>query len=176
LFGIFSEEIVRIWCDDQQSPYHNLGRPTLRLPNEPRGSTLDFALQSRQDRRIFVGELKCELEFENYRYLALTSSSQLEHHTGEAFKRFLDLAKNPSKYSVTVNGQSMLVVGAILIWGSVTAQGRMSVMKEKGLAEVLSLEQIIIDLLEWGSEVYLQLIEQRATWCRCLFDGLARKA
>jgi hypothetical protein len=30
LFGIFSEEIVRIWCRAPDAPYEDLGRPTIR--------------------------------------------------------------------------------------------------------------------------------------------------
>lgn len=31
VFGIFSEELVRIWAADPRAPYKNLGRPTLRM-------------------------------------------------------------------------------------------------------------------------------------------------
>jgi len=172
LFGIFSEDIVRTWCQDRRAPYQNLGRPTVRLRAERRGRTLDFTFQSRQDGRVFVGELKCELEFENYRYLTLTSSSQLDHHKGEAFAKFRDIAKNPHKYKVTVDGKSISVAGSILVWGSVAADGRMTVIRENGFADVLSLEEIIADLLDWGNEGYRQLIEDRATWCQYLFRKL----
>ena len=30
VFGVFSEELVRIWANDSRAPYANLGRPTLR--------------------------------------------------------------------------------------------------------------------------------------------------
>lgn len=42
LFGIFSEDIVRCWAKDPQCPYEDLGRPTLKRPDEKRGYTLDF--------------------------------------------------------------------------------------------------------------------------------------
>jgi len=72
LFGIFSEDIVRIWCNDSQSPYLDLGRPTIKIDDEKRGRTMDFTFQSRDNGKNFVGELKCELEYENYRYMTLT--------------------------------------------------------------------------------------------------------
>lgn len=172
LFGIFNEDIVRTWCKDHRAPYQNLGRPTVRLRTERRGRTLDFAFQSRQDGRVFVGEIKCELEFENYRYLTLMSSSQLDHHKGEAFAKFRDIAKNLHKYTVTVDGKSISVAGSILVWGSVTRDGRTTVIRENGFADVLSLEDIIADLLDWGNESYRQLIEDRATWCQYLFRKL----
>ena len=173
LFGIFSEDIVRTWCEDNRSRYRDLGRPTIRSRTERRGRTLDFTFQSRQDGRIFVGELKCELEFENYRYLMLTSSSQLDHHKGEAFARFLDVARNPGRYMVTVEGKSIQVAGSILVWGSVTGKGRAAVMKEKGFKDVLSLEEIIAELQDWGSEGYRRLLADRAAWCQNLFEQLA---
>jgi hypothetical protein len=169
LFGIFSENIVRTWCQDDRSKYRDLGRPTIRNRTERRGSTLDFTLQSRQNGRIFIGELKCELEYDNYRYLALTSLSQLDHHKGEAFAKFLDIAKNPGKYSVTVEGKNIRVDGSVLVWGSVTADGRIAVVKESRFEDVLSLEEIIADLLDWDSEGYRRLIEDRAAWCQNLF-------
>ena len=174
LFGVFNEEIVRLWCNDGRSPYENLGRPTLRPkpPGGQRGDTLDFTLRSRQDGRAFVAELKCELEFESYRYLRLVSPSQLGHHTGRAFAMFLDLAEKPDRYHVTVGGESTPIAGAILIWGSVAEEGRASVIDTKALAYVLSLEDITNDLVTWGNQPYIDLIQSRADWCQRLFLGL----
>src|SRR3954451_21716212 len=101
VFGIFSEQIVRIWCRMPQAPYEDVGRPTLRpLDNysgfpSGKGYTLDFAFRSRANNTIYPGELKSELEFMNYRYLTLRSADQLEHHQKDAFKAFLDAAKHP---------------------------------------------------------------------------------
>ena len=36
LFGLFSEEVVRTWCACPEAAYLDLGRPTLRDPDEPR--------------------------------------------------------------------------------------------------------------------------------------------
>ena len=176
LFGIFNEDIVRKWCADSRAPYRDLGRPTIRLRTERRGRTLDFTFQSRRDGLIFVGELKCELEFENYRYLRLTSSSQLDHHKGEAFQKFRDIAKHAHKYIVTVGGKDISVAGAVLVWGSVTTEGRLAVIRENGFADILSLEDIIVDLLNWGNEDYCRLIKDRATWCQYLFDKLVARS
>jgi hypothetical protein len=172
LFGIFSEDIVRTWCKDDRAPYQDMGRPTIRNRTEKRGRTLDFTFQSRNDGRIFVGELKCELEFENYRYLSLTSPSQLSHHKGETFTKFLDVAKNPNKYTVTVNGKNTSVSGAILVWGRVTERGREAVIGMNKSEAILSLEEIIANLLEWNNNLYWKLVTDRATWCQYLFRQL----
>jgi hypothetical protein len=62
LSGRFSEQVVRAWCGRPQAPYENLGRPPLHAPDASRGSTLDFTLRERATGRLFVSELKCELE------------------------------------------------------------------------------------------------------------------
>ena len=173
LFGIFSEQIVRFWCKRPESKYKNLGRPTLKLPGENRGYTLDFTFQSRLDRqRIYVGEMKCELEYEKYKYIKLTSPSQLSHHKGKAFRRFLNAAKNPNKYAVRADGTKYDVSGAILVWGSLSSDGRDSVMREIGIADVLSLEEIVTELQNCGDQDYLGFIDKRAAWCRDLFAAL----
>jgi hypothetical protein len=77
LLGLFSEEVVHYWCAQEKSPYENLGRPTLWAPGASRGHTLDFTLRERHRGKTFVAELKCELEYENYKYLRLANTSQL---------------------------------------------------------------------------------------------------
>ena len=118
LLGILGEDIVRLWAAKDAAPYRDLGRPTLWLPNGEGRSTLDFTLQSRADDRVFVAEMKCELEVENYRYLTLTNASQLAHHKGEAFRRFLSLARDPAAFVVKVSAKPIPVDGAILVWGA----------------------------------------------------------
>ena len=173
LFGIFSEEIVRTWCRCAQAPYQDLGRPTVRLSAESRGKALDFTFRSRADGRVFVSEMKCELEFENYRYLTLTDHRQLAHHATDAFQRFLDLARNPGAHGVTVNGKHVSPAGAILVWGSVTGEGRVDVRQATGVVDVLSVEDIISDLLVWNPLEYREFVEARAQWCEDLFGTLA---
>lgn len=134
-------------------------------------------MRSNQSRIIFVGELKCELEYENYKYLTLTSSSQIKHHSKNAFEKFLYIAKNNNndRYKVTIKGKNKPISGAILVWGNITPEGRTSVMNDYGLADVLSLEQIINDLIIWNNQDYLDFIKQREKWCQELFILLGKK-
>jgi hypothetical protein len=176
MFGIFNEEVVRIWCRDANSPYIDLGRPTLvRTDGVGRGSTLDFTLQN-QDGLDFVAELKCELEYDEYRYLVLRRPDQLEHHCKKtAFGRFLHMA-NPEKrnrYQVTVNGDMLQIAGAILIWGSVTEEGHDEVMQQYRFADILSVEDMVWDLLMWNNQEYHQFLRDRNNWCQSLFYGLS---
>lgn len=174
LFGIFNEEIVRCWCRDNQSPYRNLGRPTIKPAGKPRGYTLDFALESKSDNRVYIGEMKCELEYENYRYLTLESAAQLDHHGKEAFRLFLDVAKNPSQHIITIGGKPTSISGSILVWGRYTEIGHANVMAHYGLHEILSLENIIADLVLWQNKDFVELLDKYQTWTNGLFSGLQK--
>ncbi len=175
LFGIISEEIVRCWGKAPQAPYEDLGRPTLKEQSgSKRGSTLDFTFRSKDDGSVYVVEMKCELEFEHYRYLVLESASQLYHHKQPAFQRFLEVAKDQSRYTVFVSGRPQPVNGSILIWGSYTDQGRIRVRDYYGFSDILSVENMIRDLLLWHNQDYLDVLQRYADWCGHLFDGLIR--
>lgn len=174
VFGIFSEEIVRLWASDERAPYKNLpGRPTIRRSSSDRGSTLDFLLQDRATGLKYVSEMKCEIEYQHFRYFVLKDAEQLSHHTKEAFQEFLASAKAPPEQLVSSGGSNVKTDGAILIWGSVTTTGRESVKNRYGLHDVLSVAEICRDLANWQHEGYLQLLTERKMWSDHLFDGLA---
>ncbi len=174
LFGIFNEEIVRCWGKAPQAPYEEVGRPTIKPIGADRGSTLDFTFRSKKDGRFYVAEMKCELEYENYRYLTLESPAQLDHHIKdkEAFRVFLDVVHNKDHYMFLVKRRTQIISGSILVWGRYTEQGRVRVVSQYGLADVLSLEVIIHDLLAWQNQDYINLIRKYELWCGDLFAGL----
>jgi len=176
LFGLFNEAIVRIWCEEPQAEFEDLGRPTLKKQDGGKKSlTLDFTLRSRRDAKIFIGEMKCELEFQSYKYLTLTSAQQLDHHTKEAFQWFLSFAKNPAQFSVKCDKQAIVPSGVILVWGCVSPDGRQAVLQEtetRRISGVLSLESMVADLQEWRSEKYSQFLTMREQWCGQLFASL----
>ncbi len=172
VFGIFSEEIVRLWANDPRSPYEDIGRPTLRKLGESTGSTLDFTLRHKKTGTSYVTELKCEIEYENYKYFVLTDVKQLDHHRKGAFKALLEVAAKTPSHRVFVNKKEIAVDGAILIWGAATPEGRRAVIDAKGFFDVLSIEEIISDLITWNHAGYLALMEQRRSWTNAMFDGL----
>ena len=130
VFGIFSEEIVRCWCKDGRAPYCDLGRPTINLPGEKRGCTLDFTLQS-CDGKVYVGEMKCELEYEGHKHLTLEEPWQVEYHNKKAFRRFLDVARSPNQFEVfTSDGVRRNATGSILVWGRCTESGRARIIAQ----------------------------------------------
>lgn len=173
LFGIFSEEFVRIWCRDHRAPYYDIGRPTVYSDNSKRGSSLDFCLENRETKRRYVGEMKCEMQRSDYKYLALDDATQLlKHCQKKAFEDFLHISKNPNDTVVTVKRNEVQIHGSILVWGKVTDKGKTDVISKHGFADVLSLECILTDLNRWNNAEFCDIIEERADWCKHLFNGL----
>lgn len=173
LLGLFSERIVHVWCACPEAPYEDLGRPTIYEPGQPRGSTIDFTLRNRASGRVYVAELKCELEYEGYRYLRLTGADQVSHHTSTAFRRFLRVAQKPSECVVRCNGKPLSVDGAVLVWGAVAPAGREAAMAEYAFADVLSVESMISDLRRWQPANWKVFLERYRRWTIELFDFLA---
>jgi hypothetical protein len=174
LFGLFSEEIVRVWCKAPWSPYCDLGRPRVTPPRGEKGYTLDFTLQSRKDGSIYVAEMKCWVEYQGYQYLTLRNADQLGVMEGPAFNAFLEAARSPSSCTVSVNGSPQTISGAILIWGDVEDSGRTAIKRAHKIAHVLSLKDIIDQLVSRKHQPYLELLRERLGWCEHLFHGLAK--
>jgi hypothetical protein len=174
VFGIFSESIVQIWSEDERAPYRNLGRPTLIGQSQTRTPTLDFLFESRRTGRRFVVEQKCEIEFNGFRYFALTGPDQLKHHNKPAFAAFLAAASGnePGSRDWKVGSERVAVDGAILIWGSVTPDGRRAVMEETGLHDAVGLDRIIAQCAEWRPDRYCHLVSERRRWSEDLFNFL----
>lgn len=173
LFGLFCEEVVRDWCECTGAPYSNLGRPTV-VGSDGRGHTLDFTFQHRVTGRVYVAELKCELEFERYRYLRLTEAGQLRHHKGTAFQKLLAVAAAPSAAVVKVNQRPIRVDGAVLVWGATADSGREAVMKDYGFADVLSIEAMLRDLDAWAPVSWSERTRRLRHFSLELFDYLQK--
>ncbi len=133
LFAFLSEEVVRHWSACEQAPYRDVGRPVVWDEDRSRYHVLDFTLDRRTDGASFAAEMKCEIEFEGYRYLTLTGVNEIEHHVhGSAFQKLLRLARDPQTLRVTIGGAEQGVAGAILVWGIVTPEGRSAAMAHTG--------------------------------------------
>jgi hypothetical protein len=176
VLGIFSEGIAALWFASDYSPYSNLGnRPTIyRRSDEQKGYTLDFTLKEKgKNNEIYISEMKCELEYDNYKYLVLNDFKQLSHHKGEAFSRFLAFAKNPEEYKVKVDGKIREPKGSILIWGAVSKEGKSSVIQHTQLSDILSLEDMLNDLAKnRNSNGLSQFLDQYKEWTMYLFEKL----
>ena len=116
--------------------------------------------------------MKCEIEYQNFRYFILDHENQLAHHKKPAFAAFLAAARLPDSAEVRVRGQKIQTHGAILIWGAIETDAVAPIRTSTGLHDILSLEKICRDLVDWQNPDYLALIAQRREWCDRLFAGL----
>lgn len=172
LFAFFSEEVVRHWAACEQAPYRDLGRPVIW--DQGKYHVLDFTFERRSDSARFVVEMKCEIEFEGYRYLVLRGPSEVEHHLrGAAFQKLLSIAKEPSALRVTIGGKDQAISGAILVWGVVSPEGRNAVAREYGFADALGVEDMLRDLSDWRPNVWADWLATRRRWNDELLDWLA---
>jgi hypothetical protein len=172
LFGLFSEELVRIWTNDGRAPYSDLGRSTIYDPKLPRPATLDFTFEERRTGSAFVVEMKCEIEFQNFKFLTLSSPMQFKHHSKPAFTAFLNAAKIDAQQAVKVRGRPQQTQGAILIWGSVSPEGRQSCIARYGFHDIIGIDQIIDDLIRWDSPDFAAFIDRIEGWSSELFSFL----
>ena len=180
VFGMFSEEPVRFWAEMDSSPYRYIGRPTVWPVSGERYSTLDFALERRADGQCFIAEMKCELAFDNYRYMTLTSIEQIKRHAREsrAFVCFLEASQNPNAFTYRATNRQNAslpvdIAGTILVWGRVSDEGKKAAMETFGFTDVLSVEAIINELLRTKNERYVSFLRERHSWCKGLFAALA---
>jgi len=175
VFGIFSEDIVKLWTGDSRAPYENLGRPTLgkRGVDGPKKPQLDFTLRDRRkNEAVFVAEMKCEIEYQNFKYFTLRSNDQLDHHKKPAFDAFLQVARSPDDWKVSVNKREIPIKGAILIWGDATPGGKDQVKQHRKFHEVLTIVEICQDLRSWKCEQFERLLADRRRWCNEMFSEL----
>jgi hypothetical protein len=170
LFMSFAADIVRCWAADSHAPYRDLGKPVLRSTGAARGVPLDFAFQDRRKQQVYGVVMFCDPLHE----LPLKAPEQLEPlRSARTFSSFLDAAANPAAYRLSVSGSEHTLGGAILIWSSLDSKkARAAIRKTHALTDVLALDQIIRDLLEWQNRDFQLLIDRRAAWCYDFFRGL----
>lgn len=171
VFGIFSEEIVRIWCRSGISIYEDLGRPRI-YNNNDKGYSLDFTLKSKETGKSYVSEMKCWVEYQEYKFMTLRKVSQLDAMESPAFNLFLDIANKPGCYDVYVGNNKIKVCGSILVWGDVDDAGRKEIISNCNFSDILSIKNIIEDLVSTNNPEFFSFIDSRKKWCDELFIKL----
>lgn len=176
VFGIFNEELVRIWSLNPLSKFEDIGRPSLYIDNRYQKTTLDFTFRERDTGKLFIAEMKVELAFNNYKYLTLKSEDNYDHiihHTGsKSFAKFLEAALDNKRYEIRVNQEKVIVDGAILVWGKIDIDQKAQIKKRFNFHDILSLEEIINDLILWKDQKYFEFIDTWQNWCTSMFDSL----
>lgn len=172
LFAFFSEEVVRHWAACEQAPYRDVGRPVV-WDEAGKYHVLDFTLERKSDGARLVTEMKCEIEFQNYRFLILVDGTEVEHHlAGAAFQKLLRIAADPKSLRVTIGGREQDVAGAALVWGVVAPEGKEAAMARYGFSEVLAVEDMLRDLASWQPKSWAEFTATRKRWADELFDWL----
>ena len=187
IFGLFNEEPVRFWAEMESTPYDYLGRPTLYPKGERGRTTLDFAFRRKSDGSVFVAEMKCEIAYQNYRFMTLTEVKQVQRHLNDqakinkkSFARFVESATRPDNFNCRVTSRSghkreITINGSILVWGDVYSECRDKLIDHFGFGDILSVQDIINDLITAKDPNYLEFMEQRSDWSKHLFDALSGK-
>lgn len=175
LFGIFSEEIVSIWCKCEETPYSNIGRPTLMVSEKKeKGKQIDFTLKNKKG-DLYVAECKCLLEYSNFKYLTLEDSKQFQPHLKKpAFNYFLNISRHPKDYDVKLknNTESIKVKGGILIWGSIDERKKTIIQQEYNFEDILSVENMITHLINSENQDYKDLIKNIKGWTNDFCDSI----
>lgn len=173
VFGIWYEKVVMIWCDDPRSPFLNLGRPIFYV-EENKKYRGDYLLEDSSGKR-FVTEAKCEIAYQNYKFLTLDTSNHLEHHkkNSRTFRAILDMARETNKYTVTCNGLETEVDGTGLIWGRVSDKGLRETRADYKFHVILSIEDMIQQLNAWQNKEYIALLRELKEWTNDMFNGLS---
>ena len=169
VLNLFSQEVVRCWVADAQSPFEDLGKASLRQARAGRGITLDFALRRRN--RVYAVVMKGDMA----ETATLTDPAQIEAaKSAKSFSTFLDAAANPSRFKVVVRDEKLDLAGAILIWGAADPAAARAAKRQFSLYEVFSLEQLCADLARWNNHEYQMLLDRRVAWNHDLFKTLRR--
>jgi hypothetical protein len=170
LFSLFARVVVRCWATDEHAPYADLGRPTLRQVGGSRGSPLDFAFQEKRRKHAYGVLLYCDPVGDG----PLRDANQITALSAtRTFAAFLDAAAQPSAYSLTVGGMDYPLIGSILIWSSLESKKtRAMIRKTYAFHDILSVEDMIRDLIEWKNRDYQMLLDRRTAWCYDFFRGL----
>ena len=169
-FGLFNEEIARIYFNSSYSMYLNLGRPTIK--KDGKKYTLDFTLKNKETEKIYICEMKCEMQYNNYSRLELEAFKQISSHKKEAFKWFLDIANNPSIYKIETNKNAVNADGIILLWGKITndIEKIIEIKKHFNIHDILSLENMINIMIKNDHKEYYDYINKRKKWINDFFE------
>jgi len=173
VFGIFSEEIPKIWFE--LKGFQVLGRPTISIENENKTekATLDFCQE--KGGKYYIVEQKCFLAYDDCKLLN-TESDEFKNafekwHNNKkeqtkAWKFFVNFNTNTGNYSITYkknkNDKSKPLknneIKKKLIWGSISDNGKEIIKKHLGEdLEIYSIEEMIKEII--NKEEYLNLIK-----------------
>lgn len=89
-----------------------------------------------------------------------------------AFQRFLNVSKHPKSLKVKTKGMKVEADGGILIWGKVDKYKKQEICDLYGFFDILSLEDIISDLIRTKNKEYKEFLSTLHQWNVHLIRGL----
>jgi hypothetical protein len=170
LFSLFARDIIRCWSSDKNAPYTNLGKPTLRQGRASRGHPLDFAFEESRRKQVYAVIMYCDPLDDT----PLKDAAQIDQlRSTRTFAAFLEAAQNPAPYTLAVGSADYPAAGSILIWGTLESKKARAVLRKTyAFHDILSLENIIADLLLWQNRDFQMLLDRRMLWCHDFIRGL----
>ncbi|MBZ0300202.1 MAG: hypothetical protein K8J31_10690 [Anaerolineae bacterium] len=170
LFNLFARDVIRCWTTDPQCAYTNLGKPTLRQTGAARGSPLDFAFQERRKQQVFAVVMLSD-PLDN---TPLKDPAQIEaFRSTRTFAAFLEAAQKPADFTLGIGSSEYPAAGSILIWSSFESKKTRAVIRKTyAFQDVLSLEDIVRDLIQWQNRDFQMLLDRRAAWCYDFFRSI----
>jgi hypothetical protein len=129
---------------------------------------------------LFIAEQKC---FFGFRKGKLTSISEAEIFLNEFAKWSSTKSKstvawecfvnfNVEKYRVKIKKDGKRIDGKILIWASYEANGIATLLRKYEIDRVISIQDVINDLITWRDHRYFEFIAERENWIKELFENL----
>ena len=180
ILGVFSENIVDFWLENEKCPYRSLGRPSLYSVDNKKLATLDFTFQNKSDNKNYIVEQKCFFGFKNGKLCSMSTYeifikefekwSTAKANSTPAWKYFSNFSKE--RYDVKVKTKKIETEGTILLWASCEKEGAEKFQEELGISKIIGVDSIISDLKQWEDNNYSKFIDTRKNWIIELLDNL----
>ena len=145
VFGLFAEDIVRLWTrlPNSPCPYLDLGRPSFYDEHgKYTNQTFDFAFVPKgqsEPKRFWLGELKSWVDYESGRHAMLTQEMAQKH--AEDIWACIEGKQAKVKKAAGTEGVPMRCEGVILVWPCSA-----EITLRDPLKGVVTLERVLRDL------------------------------
>jgi hypothetical protein len=129
--------------------------------------------------------MKSELQYEKFKYMVLSNGSNVNYFQQHLKKKAFQLFVDPKSVDeIKIAGDTIQTHGSILVWGSIDEDFNkdqfckdMTEMNSSkiNLYDILSVEKMIGDLIEWEDEEYIGFIKEYRQWSETFFDTVLKK-
>lgn len=186
IFGVFSEEIVKIWCANDliNEGYKYIGKPHIKIKDKKRPLELDHLLYSEIKNEYYLVEQKSFHGYKNGKLASMEdtdiflksfktwSRGKSKNQKSKAWDIFINFVEHPME--VNCNGNSYHDIKTLLIWSKGTPEGKRKFIDNSGIgvSEVLFLIDLKNALIQCEDQQYKALIDKKKKWIDELFIDL----